>query len=108
MVRDADLVVAQIVESTRSLQIYIQPGAGPLDHVMTDRSVDVEGTLPRHHHLVPLTDDIKFVADSHRSGLSRDPGSARACLLYTSDAADEEDSVDLGGRRIIKKKKRLT
>src|SRR5664280_2433951 len=30
-------------------------------------------------------------------------GTARqACLLYTSDAADEEDSVDLGGRRIIK------
>eukprot|EP00656_Telonema_subtile_P013151 TRINITY_DN16670_c0_g1_i1.p1 TRINITY_DN16670_c0_g1~~TRINITY_DN16670_c0_g1_i1.p1 ORF type:complete len:123 (+),score=23.45 TRINITY_DN16670_c0_g1_i1:98-466(+) len=29
-----------------------------------------------------------------------------ACLLYTSDAADEEDSVDLGGRRIINKKKR--
>ena len=23
------------------------------------------------------------------------------CLLYTSDAADEEDSVDLGGRRLI-------
>ena len=29
---------------------------------------------------------------------------ARACLLYTSDAADERSSVDLGGRRIIKKK----
>eukprot|EP00658_Telonema_sp_P-2_P066685 TRINITY_DN55651_c0_g1_i1.p1 TRINITY_DN55651_c0_g1~~TRINITY_DN55651_c0_g1_i1.p1 ORF type:complete len:184 (-),score=20.55 TRINITY_DN55651_c0_g1_i1:28-579(-) len=28
------------------------------------------------------------------------------CLLYTSDAADEEDSVDLGGSRIIKKKKK--
>src|SRR5664280_1770441 len=30
-------------------------------------------------------------------------GSSRnspVCLLYTSDAADEEDSVDLGGRRI--------
>ena len=26
------------------------------------------------------------------------------CLLYTSDAADELDGVDLGGRRIIKKK----
>ena len=25
----------------------------------------------------------------------------RICLLYTYDAADEEDSVDLGGRRII-------
>ena len=31
--------------------------------------------------------------------LERDP-----CLLYTSDAADERSSVDLGGRRIIKKK----
>eukprot|EP00658_Telonema_sp_P-2_P010161 TRINITY_DN13827_c0_g1_i6.p1 TRINITY_DN13827_c0_g1~~TRINITY_DN13827_c0_g1_i6.p1 ORF type:complete len:193 (+),score=39.21 TRINITY_DN13827_c0_g1_i6:200-778(+) len=29
------------------------------------------------------------------------------CLLYTSDAADEEDSGDLGGRRIIKKKKKI-
>ena len=29
------------------------------------------------------------------------------CLLYTSDAADERSSVDLGGRRIIKKKKPL-
>ena len=28
------------------------------------------------------------------------------CLLYTSDAADEEDSVDLGGRSNIKKKKK--
>ena len=28
----------------------------------------------------------------------------RGCLLYTSDAADERSSVDLGGRRIIKKK----
>ena len=27
------------------------------------------------------------------------------CLLYTSDAADEQRGVDLGGRRIIKKKK---
>ena len=28
------------------------------------------------------------------------------CLLYTSDAADDMQCVDLGGRRIIKKKKR--
>ena len=31
----------------------------------------------------------------------------QACLLYTSDAADERSSVDLGGRRIIKKKKQV-
>ena len=30
--------------------------------------------------------------------------SVTCCLLYTSDAADERSSVDLGGRRIIKKK----
>ena len=30
------------------------------------------------------------------------------CLLYTSDAADERSSVDLGGRRIIKKKIELS
>ena len=29
------------------------------------------------------------------------------CLLYTSDAADERSSVDLGGRRIIKKKTQI-
>ena len=31
-------------------------------------------------------------------------GLQNTCLLYTSDAADERSSVDLGGRRIIKKK----
>ena len=35
-------------------------------------------------------------------------GLVRSCLLYTSDAADERSSVDLGGRRIIKKKKHST
>ena len=39
--------------------------------------------------------------DNRLSGMNRN-----ACLLYTSDAADERSSVDLGGRRIIKKKTR--
>ena len=38
--------------------------------------------------------------------LSNEAAVAKTCLLYTSDAADERSSVDLGGRRIIKKKKR--
>ena len=33
-----------------------------------------------------------------------DVGEHLRCLLYTSDAADERSSVDLGGSRIIKKK----
>ena len=32
---------------------------------------------------------------------------ATVCLLYTSDAADDLLCVDLGGRRIIKKKKKI-
>ena len=36
--------------------------------------------------------------------LGDDPQGIYICLLYTSDAADERSSVDLGGRRIIKKK----
>ena len=41
-------------------------------------------------------------AEAKQSQLDNTP-----CLLYTSDAADERSSVDLGGRRIIKKKKRI-
>ena len=34
----------------------------------------------------------------------KDEQAIRTCLLYTSDAADDLLCVDLGGRRIIKKK----
>ena len=34
------------------------------------------------------------------------PRLSERCLLYTSDAADERSSVDLGGRRFINKKKK--
>ena len=34
-------------------------------------------------------------------GLNRSTASDDICLLYTSDAADERSSGDLGGRRII-------
>src|SRR5678816_2568266 len=37
--------------------------------------------------------------------VAREVSRNEGCLLYTSDAADERSSVDLGGRRIIKKKK---
>src|SRR5665648_1243767 len=43
---------------------------------------------------------------SARCRFNRNRRPLSICLLYTSDAADEEDSVDLGGSRIIKKKKK--
>src|SRR5665213_1332163 len=47
-----------------------------------------------------------IVNPGHVFPLIAQPGGVlmRACLLYTSDAADDLLCVDLGGRRIIKKK----
>ena len=57
---------------------------------MHDRLVLVERRIEQHGH----------------AGESLEcPDERPICLLYTSDAADERSSVDLGGRRIIKKKK---
>ena len=56
-----------------------------------------------------LCDRLRQLLIAYLSRIQIDPtGSGphpRPCLLYTSDAADERSSVDLGGRRIIKKKK---
>ena len=61
-----------------------------------------------------LLDQLRMADDVAREvGVVAHPGIhsdqacelCRICLLYTSDAADERSSVDLGGRRIIKKKR---
>src|SRR5678815_4883804 len=58
---------------------------------------------------VPIMDGsaAPFIYLIHEAGVKRlqTPRKyLKICLLYTSDAADERSSVDLGGRRIIKKK----
>ena len=45
-----------------------------------------------------------FFIPAHLNLFSISLNTFSTCLLYTSDAADERSSVDLGGRRIIKKK----
>ena len=49
---------------------------------------------------------VRHRAEYDRLYLTRDQQLSCFCLLYTSDAADERSSVDIGGRRIIKKKKK--
>ena len=49
---------------------------------------------------------VKVPSSDSRYAEAPDSSVFRCCLLYTSDAADERSSVDLGGRRIIKKKKK--
>ena len=56
----------------------------------------------RMHLTSPATTTAALTGWSSKGWESQIP----VCLLYTSDAADERSSVDLGGRRIIKKKNR--
>ena len=63
--------------------------------------------IPDHTPLVTTGRNLlvgfewSFLISTHDSNSS-------SCLLYTSDAADERSSVDLGGRRIIKKKTQIS
>src|SRR5665648_719993 len=90
----------------------VHPSPLPHAHVCTTTT---HKTLrgPRSGMVVSNDEDIgKKINSAVFPGLQGGPlmhiiaAKAVACLLYTSDAADEEDSVDLGGRRIIKKKKK--
>eukprot|EP00658_Telonema_sp_P-2_P055052 TRINITY_DN43788_c0_g1_i1.p1 TRINITY_DN43788_c0_g1~~TRINITY_DN43788_c0_g1_i1.p1 ORF type:complete len:109 (-),score=32.25 TRINITY_DN43788_c0_g1_i1:40-366(-) len=79
-------------------------GVGPLAKLGTDRDVRVGHAVNptwAHHpcECIHKHDVFGFEYIEFHPLLG-------SCLLYTSDAADEEDSVDLGGRRIIKKKKK--
>ena len=47
---------------------------------------------------------LKFQSTNYQQIIFSIIDDIRSCLLYTSDAADERSSVDLGGRRIIQKK----
>src|SRR5665213_821307 len=76
---------AAVVEAVGEDVTYVKPG----DHVITCLSVfcgECPQCLTGHANLCENT-EVKLL-----------PG---ACLLYTSDAADDLLCVDLGGRRII-------
>ena len=68
------------------------------------------GTLSRKHYKTQLyiisnviLSNCSFCILLYKSLISLSIGKEIACLLYTSDAADDMQCVDLGGRRIIKK-----
>src|SRR5664279_5562142 len=61
-------------------------------------TVDITGSRIGSLNRYELDELRKKIGFLFQSGALYD---SMTCLLYTSDAADEEDSVDLGGRRII-------
>ena len=69
---------------------------------------DVALAMEVFHNFTLVHDDIMDNAPTRRgrATIHEKWDLATGCLLYTSDAADERSSVDLGGRRIIKQKKK--
>ena len=64
-----------------------------------------ERIIARAHNLTETLNDVTAHAEMQAITAAANVlgGKYLSCLLYTSDAADDMQCVDLGGRRIIKK-----
>src|SRR5664280_482927 len=85
---------------------YVQHAAGSHripgveDIVMTKAHVDAHGRHlldPCHTTSLGIRVEAALQMDVHQGICNEVDAALCTCLLYTSDAADEEDSVDLGG-----------
>ena len=73
------------------------------DSYPTPRPIPIaDANPPVAHSLAGI--GVVLARDEGDFGLLGVADKTRGCLLYTSDAADDLLCVDLGGRRIIKKK----
>ena len=88
------------------LGLFFQAEDGIRDLVRSRGLGDVyKRQAPRAPHAAPRAVPALGVSQRQMRAKRLQPCVPDPCLLYTSDAADERSSVDLGGRRIIKKKK---
>mgnify|MGYP003381627105 CR=1 FL=1 len=84
---------------------FFQAEDGIRDLVRSRGLGDVYKRQRLHHPQVTVEDPVNGRQGGGRIVVEAlGVAQAQRCLLYTSDAADERSSVDLGGRRIIKKK----
>src|SRR5678815_6151470 len=88
-----------LVERGRHPRFAIGESASPLAGVLIEQLAD-RYDLPRIRPLASFGAWQRAYPDL-TCGLKRGFTYFKHCLLYTSDAADERSSVDLGGRRII-------
>src|SRR5678815_6113903 len=91
------------------LKVLIAEGT-PIAMVMSEKAKAEYGLMPLMNMWWPQTMNPRMPIAMMAYTMARYPKiglreKVESCLLYTSDAADERSSVDLGGRRIIKKKK---
>ena len=103
-----------IRDSPRAVRQEARPGSD-LDHFEVFLARAALGTGPVHGDVGPGR-ACRHAVFGVAHGFVVDPAANQAhpgtrfahggtCLLYTSEAADERSSVELGGRRIIKQKK---
>ena len=92
----------RVSAGTAVAEIYSNASQATLRQQLTQLNDQID-LLQRSQNTAALQLDSLL---KERAGALYDLLDTLDCLLYTSDAADEEDSVDLGGRPIIKKKKR--
>ena len=93
------------IKDPKSMEVRGRDFGAGLPKAITVDSNDVATAVKRP--LLSIINSIKGVLERTPPELSADimdRGMAMTCLLYTSDAADDLLCVDLGGRRIIKKK----
>src|SRR5665811_2023692 len=88
----------------------VDRGPGPRLHRETTRPERTEEDTREHdaQRLGATEECHRDRVEAEARGNTRGQHPLGTCLLYTSDAADDLTRVDLGGRRIIKKKKTKT
>ena len=94
--RGFTLYEAKKIMNERNYYGAMMVEVGEADAMISGLTRKYSDTIRPALQIIGTQDDVKKVA-----------GMYIICLLYTSDAADERSSVDLGGRRIIKKKNKL-
>ena len=102
-------MIAKYLEAGDDMKAHLQPGE---TWWLAQNFLGLYQLLPQPTWFTAADQDGVFPYYLVRSRVDANLGTVYdplnyACLLYTSDAADERSSVDLGGRRIIKKKKHI-
>src|SRR5678815_2805514 len=92
----SDGTILQVNENTCQLSGYTKEELTKMN-ILQLNPTDFVSDFPFYWKQLKEARHLVFESKhKHKTGYLYD------CLLYTSDAADERSSVDLGGRRIIK------
>ena len=99
-VTDRQLAELAATEHPQGVLVVIEPKQGTLD----DIALSARGVVLVLDAVQDPGNVGTMIRTAHGLGAVGVVALPGTCLLYTSDAADDTPCVDLGGRRIIKKK----